>query len=202
MFFKSIKKRGMRMQRILYMITIAVLCFITTPSSAEVYRWVDKQGVQHFSDVPPESGVVGGVEKEPEIPYDAKADEARNAQDKVVMDKMMSEEAKQISGTGGQAAEEAPASPSGGPDQDVEPGVVYEGDGVGVRNDVLGINERAESAPERQKELQQAKEKHQDGAAIPHTEHSDDVLGVNEPAKNAGAPNPVEHHQGGHGARR
>lgn len=190
------------MQRILYMITIAVLCFSTTPSSAEIYRWVDKQGVQHFSDVPPESGVVGDVEKDPEIPYDAKADEARNAQDKVVMDKIMSEEAKQISAAEGQTAEEAPASPSGGPNQDEEPGVVYEGDSVGGGNDVLGINERAESAPERQKELQQAKERHQGGATIPHTEHSDDVLGVNEPTENAGTPNPVENHQGGRGARR
>jgi len=190
------------MYRKLYIIAVAAFCLSAVPCSAEMYHWVDKQGIQHFSDVPPESGVVGDVQQSPEIPYDAKADEARNAKDKAAMDKIMSEESQETSPAAGQTDEEASATPPGGSDQDVEPDVVYEGGDAGGRNDVLGINERAESAPERKKELQQAKERHEAGETRPHTEHSDDVLGVNEAAESEGARGPVEPHPVGHGGKR
>ena len=190
------------MNRFLYVLIIASVCFSTLPSSAEVYQWTDEQGVQHFSDVPPEGDVAGNVEETAEIPYDAKADEAREAHDKVVMDKIMNEEAQENSAFAGQTDMEAQASPSDKQSQDAAPEVIYEEGDEGVDRDVLGINKAAENAPERNKEMEQAEKQHQEGDMRPRTERSDDVLGTNEPAENPEGGNAVEHHHGGHGGKR
>lgn len=188
------------MYRMLCIFAVVALCLSTVPSSAELYRWVDEKGIQHFSNEPPPKGAVRDVEEAPETPYDAKADEASNAHDKAVMDDIMSQEPQGTDAAGTDAAEPS-TSPAGGSDQDSGQDVTYEGDG-GPGTDVLGINDPAENAPERKKELQEAEESHEDGETRPHTEHSDDVLGVNEPAEEAGARKSVEHHQGGHGGKK
>jgi hypothetical protein len=185
------------MHRIIYIISVFVLCFSSVPSFAEMYRWVDEEGVQHFSDAPPESGVVGEVEKAPEIPYDAKADEARNAHDKKVMDEIMSQESQSIAAAGTEPPEGS-ASSTSVPEPDAGEEVVYEGDGGGPRTDVLGINDRAENAPERRKERHEAEERREHGETRPHTEHSDDVLGINEASENQGAREAAGQHRGGH----
>jgi hypothetical protein len=84
------------MSRIPFIIAILVFCAGIGMSNAELYKWVDKNGVEHVSDyetdVPPDTL----VETEPEIAYDPAADAKREAQDQKIMEAADNEEDQMI----------------------------------------------------------------------------------------------------------
>jgi len=104
------------MNRILFIVAILIFCVGIGFSNAELYKWVDKDGVEHVSDY--ESDVPPGtpVETAPEVAYDPAADAKRKAQDKKTMEAVDQEEDQMISETKKQdeqaAQSEKPAAPS------------------------------------------------------------------------------------------
>lgn len=95
------------MNRIIFIIVLLVFCAGIGLSNAELYEWVDKDGVKHFSndesDVPPAIS----FETEDEIPYDPEADALREKQDKKKMEAVNAEEAE-INRVSENADEQAP----------------------------------------------------------------------------------------------
>ncbi len=64
------------MKNLTAIIFIVALFLCPPPADAEIYHWVDKNGVPHYSNQkPPKSDV--SVSTEAEIPYDAEADRRR-----------------------------------------------------------------------------------------------------------------------------
>jgi quinol monooxygenase YgiN len=59
-------------------------------ASADVYTWVDENGVRHYSDSPPESAQDAKVMFE-EYAHDEAADKARTAKDKQQLDRLFRE---------------------------------------------------------------------------------------------------------------
>ena len=59
---------------------ILIILFISSPVGAQVYKWVDENGVTRYSDSPPPEGVES-YETEDEIAYDEAADKARTEDD-------------------------------------------------------------------------------------------------------------------------
>ena len=78
----------MKIQTIL--LGLLIILLISSPGGAQVYKWVDENGVTRYSDSPPPEGVES-YETESEIAYDEEADKAR-AQD----DRQAAEEARQM----------------------------------------------------------------------------------------------------------
>lgn len=76
--FSSVRPMGRRL------IVIALLWFgclgIADASDSEIYYWKDDKGVQHFSNLPPETPVED-IGRAQEIPHDPDADQARMKED-------------------------------------------------------------------------------------------------------------------------
>ena len=62
-------------QRLVLIVCLVVLA-LPVAACADIYRWVDANGVMHFSNEPPPAGA-RVVEKTEETPYDAAADRQR-----------------------------------------------------------------------------------------------------------------------------
>jgi len=60
---------------------LLIVVLVVSPLSAQVYKWVDKNGVTRYSDSPPPDGGKDYETRE-EIAYDEEADRARTADDK------------------------------------------------------------------------------------------------------------------------
>jgi uncharacterized protein DUF4124 len=123
---KSIIPKGeVKMNRIIFIIVVMIFCAGIGFSYAELYKWVDKDGVEHFSndpspsDIPPDTS----VETADETLYDPAADAEREKQDKKTMKAVNSEEAameKASQKADEQAAQPpAPAPSVVGEDEDV-----------------------------------------------------------------------------------
>jgi len=60
---------------------ILIILWICSPVGAQVYKWVDENGVTRYSDSPPPEGVEN-YQTESEIAHDEAADKARTEDDK------------------------------------------------------------------------------------------------------------------------
>jgi hypothetical protein len=98
------------MNRILFVVYLLIFCAGIGLSDAKLYQWVDKDGVEHFSNSIPENPPNSMVETEQEIPYDAQADAEREKQDKKTMEAVNSEEAAMENES--KRAEEPAATPA------------------------------------------------------------------------------------------
>jgi len=116
------------MKRIILIIVLMVFCAGFNVSTAELYKWVDKDGVEHFSNdpsgIPPDTS----VEAADEILYDPAADAEREKQDKKTM-KAVNAEASEMERASQKADEQAaqPTTPA--------PPVVVEEDDDGYYRD-------------------------------------------------------------------
>lgn len=90
------------------LIVIALLWFgflgIADAGDSEIYYWKDDKGVQHFSNLPPETPVED-LERTQEIPYDPDADQARMKEDEA----WLKQEAQRAEEARRKAAEEKAA---------------------------------------------------------------------------------------------
>jgi hypothetical protein len=82
------------MARILYIVVLLVFCAGISLSDAELYKWVDEDGIEHFSNSKPKVSPDTPVETEPEIPFDAAADAERQEQDNKIMEAVNLEKIK------------------------------------------------------------------------------------------------------------
>ena len=98
------------MNRIIFIIVVMVFCAGINVSNAELYKWVDKDGVEHFSndssDIPSDTS----VETADEILFDPAADAEREKQDKKTMEAVDKEEVGMERAS--QKEDEQPAQPA------------------------------------------------------------------------------------------
>jgi len=73
---------------------ILIILLISIPVGAQVYKWVDKDGVTRYSDSPPPEGVES-YETEEEIAYDEAADKARTEDDSRAVEEYSQMKAKE-----------------------------------------------------------------------------------------------------------
>jgi len=81
----------MKIQTILLGILFTLL--ISSPVGAQVYKWVDENGVTRYSNSPPPEGVEN-YETESEIEYDEDADRARTQDDKQAVEAYSEQKAR------------------------------------------------------------------------------------------------------------
>lgn len=87
------------MNRIPLIIAVLTFCVGIGFSNAEVYKWVDKDGVEHFSDYKTDIPPGTPFEAHDETLFDPAADAKREAQDKKTMEAVDQEEDQMISET-------------------------------------------------------------------------------------------------------
>ena len=63
------------------LLAIISLYFFALPAVAEIYSWIDENGVKHFSTTPPPNGVEA-FNKTEEIPHDEATDRQRDQMEK------------------------------------------------------------------------------------------------------------------------
>lgn len=65
-----------------FVIAVLVLLILAPGAGAQIYYWIDENGIKHFSSEPPPAGVPV-IEKSEQIPYDKQeADKYRREQEK------------------------------------------------------------------------------------------------------------------------
>ena len=102
------------MNRIFPVIILLVWVAAAAPAGADVYSWIDADGVRHFSNTPPPDTTAGVTSME-ERPYDAAADQARSAADRATLERIRQERI-----AAQQSAE--PADGKGKPPEKAKPG--------------------------------------------------------------------------------
>ena len=68
--------------------------FLLQPADAEIYRWVDDQGIPHYSNQQP-AARDKSMSVQEEIPYDAEADRRRREADKIAWKEALERESRQ-----------------------------------------------------------------------------------------------------------
>jgi hypothetical protein len=95
------------MKRPTLLILVAVFCLWSSIAAAQIYEWIDKNGVRHFSNVPPPAGAKI-VNQQEAIPYDEAADQKRMQEDQEVHDRLMEQQESQTD----QQVESRPEAPA------------------------------------------------------------------------------------------
>jgi len=79
------------MKRLIPLVLVSVFWLWSSIAAAQIYEWIDKNGVRHFTNVPPPAGVKIVNEQEA-IPYDEAADQKRMQEEKAIHDQLMQQE--------------------------------------------------------------------------------------------------------------
>jgi len=82
------------MKRLIPLALVAVFCLWASIAVAQIYEWIDKNGVRHFANVPPPPGAKIVNEQEA-IPYDEAADQKRMQEDQEIHDQLMEQQESQ-----------------------------------------------------------------------------------------------------------
>ena len=82
------------MKRLTPLVLVSVFCLWSSIAAAQIYEWIDKDGVRHFTNVPPPAGV-NIVNEQEAIPYDEAADQKRMQEDQAIHDQLMEQEESQ-----------------------------------------------------------------------------------------------------------
>jgi len=82
------------MKKLTLLVLVSVFCLWSSIAAAQIYEWIDKNGVRHFTNVPPPAGVKIVNEQEA-IPYDEAADQKRMQEDQAIHNQLMEQEESQ-----------------------------------------------------------------------------------------------------------
>ena len=82
------------MKPVLILLSILMLGLLVSPAGADVYSWVDADGIRHFSNTPPPD-TTPGVVAVSEQAHDAFADDQRTAMDRKTMERIDNEQRPQ-----------------------------------------------------------------------------------------------------------
>ena len=82
------------MKRLILFILFALFCVWTSLGADEIYQWIDKNGVMHFTNKPPPAGAKI-VNQQKAIPYDAAAAERNRQQEQEVLQQQQSQTEQQ-----------------------------------------------------------------------------------------------------------
>jgi hypothetical protein len=79
------------MKKLIPFVLFAVFCLCASLEADEIYQWVDKNGVMHFTNQPPPPGAKI-VNQQQAIPYDEAADQRNRQQEQEVLEQQQSEQ--------------------------------------------------------------------------------------------------------------
>ena len=82
------------MKRLIPLILVSVFCLWSSIEAAQIYEWIDKNGVRHFTNVPPPPGAKI-VNEQAAIPYDEAADQKRRQEDQELQNRLLEEQESQ-----------------------------------------------------------------------------------------------------------
>jgi hypothetical protein len=82
------------MKRMIPLILVSVFCLWTSPEAGQIYQWVDKNGVNHFTNEPPPPGEKI-INEQTAIPYNEAADQKRRQEDQKVLDQDLNQQEPQ-----------------------------------------------------------------------------------------------------------
>jgi Domain of unknown function (DUF4124) len=106
-FLSNYGKELKNMKRLIPLILLfSAFCLWTSLEAGQIYQWIDKDGVKHFTNEPPPPGVKIVNEQEA-IPYDEAADQNNMQEQQVVLNQDSEQQASQTD----QQAESQPESP-------------------------------------------------------------------------------------------
>jgi len=78
----------MNMKRRTTLMLVTVFCLWTSLGAAQIYEWIDKNGVRHFTNLPPPPGAKI-VNEQAAIPYDEAADQRRMQEDQEIQNQVL-----------------------------------------------------------------------------------------------------------------
>jgi len=82
------------MKRLIPLIIISVFCLWTSLEAGQIYEWIDKNGVKHFTNEPPPPGAKI-VNKEKAIPYNKAADQKNMQEQQEVLEQDLKQQEPQ-----------------------------------------------------------------------------------------------------------
>ena len=82
------------MKRLIPLIIVSVFCLWSSLEAGQIYQWIDKNGVRHFTNEPPPPGAKI-VNEQAAIPYDEGADQKRMQEDQEFHDQVLEQQESQ-----------------------------------------------------------------------------------------------------------
>jgi len=82
------------MKRLIPLIIISVFCLWTFLEAGQIYEWIDKNGVKHFTNEPPPPGAKI-VNEQKAIPYNESADQKNMQEQQRVLDQDLKQQESQ-----------------------------------------------------------------------------------------------------------
>ena len=113
------------MKRLIPLILVSLFCLWTTIEADQIYEWIDKNGVRHFTNEPPPPGakIVG---EQTEIQHDEAADQKRTQEDQEALEQDLNQQ-KSRTGQQQESQQETPAVQSDNSDYDSDSDDTAEG---------------------------------------------------------------------------
>jgi len=82
------------MKRLILLILVPVFCLSTSAEAGQIYQWLDKNGVRHFTNEPPPPGAKV-VNAQTAIPYNEAADQKRTQEDQEALEQDLNQQESQ-----------------------------------------------------------------------------------------------------------
>lgn len=79
------------MKRLIPLILVSVFCMWTTVEAGQIYQWIDKNGVRHFTNEPPPPGAKV-VNQQTAIPYNEAVDQKRTQEDQEALEQDLNQQ--------------------------------------------------------------------------------------------------------------
>jgi hypothetical protein len=96
------------MKRLIPLILVSVFCLWTSPEAGQIYQWIDKNGVRHFTNEPPPPGAKI-VDEQTAIPYNEAADQKRTQEDQEALQQDLNQQESQQTEPQEENQQETPA---------------------------------------------------------------------------------------------
>jgi hypothetical protein len=93
-FIHNYGKEVKNMKRLMPLIIISIFCLWTSLEAGQIYQWIDKNGVKHFTNEPPPPGAKI-VNEQKAIPYNKAADQKRTQEDQEALDQDLKQQESQ-----------------------------------------------------------------------------------------------------------
>ena len=84
----------MNMKKLIPLILVSVICLWTSAEAGQIYQWIDKNGVRHFTNEPPPPGAKI-INEQKAIPYNKAADQKRTEEDQAVLNQDLNQQESQ-----------------------------------------------------------------------------------------------------------
>jgi hypothetical protein len=113
------------MKRLIPLILVSVFCLWTSLEAGQIYQWIDKNGVRHFTNEPPPPGAKI-VNEQQAIPYNEAADQKRMQEEQEVLDQDSEQQESQTDQQAGSQQESPVVQTDSSQSDDTAEGVIVD----------------------------------------------------------------------------